>query len=54
MIDYCEAMASGAVLDPRASKRRVIGVDIDIRAHNARHRGPSYGAEDSRCFRAHR
>ncbi len=34
MIDYCEAMAAGVVLDPRASKRRVIGVDIDIRAHN--------------------
>ncbi len=34
MIDYCEAMAAGVMLDPRASKRRVIGVDIDIRAHN--------------------
>lgn len=34
LLDYTEAMAAGAVLDPRASKRRVIGVDIDIRAHN--------------------
>jgi len=34
LLDYCEAVEQGTVLDPRASKRRVIGVDIDIRAHN--------------------
>mgnify|MGYP003601007343 CR=1 FL=1 len=34
MIDYCEAVEQGVTLDPKASKRRVLGVDIDIRAHN--------------------
>ncbi|MBF0102933.1 MAG: cephalosporin hydroxylase family protein [Desulfobacterales bacterium] len=34
MIDYCEAVETGKVLDPKASRRRVIGLDIDIRAHN--------------------
>ncbi|MBG9388882.1 cephalosporin hydroxylase family protein [Caenimonas aquaedulcis] len=34
LIDYCEASAAGTPLDPRASRRRVVGVDIDIRAHN--------------------
>jgi cephalosporin hydroxylase len=34
LLDYCEAAEQGAVLDPRASKRRVLGVDIDIRDHN--------------------
>lgn len=34
MLDYCDAVADGEVLDPRQPKRRVIGVDIDIRAHN--------------------
>lgn len=34
LLDYCEAVASGAALDPRAARRRVLGVDIDIRAHN--------------------
>ncbi|MCA0399614.1 MAG: cephalosporin hydroxylase family protein [Proteobacteria bacterium] len=34
MLDYCEAMEKGVTLDPRASKRKVIGIDIDIRAHN--------------------
>lgn len=34
MLDYCDAVASDAVLDPKASRRKVIGVDIDIRAHN--------------------
>ena len=33
-IDYAEAVNEGRVLDPRASNRRVIGVDIDIRVHN--------------------
>lgn len=34
LLDYCDAVEQGKVLDPAASKRRVIGVDIDIRSHN--------------------
>lgn len=34
MIDYCEAAEAGKTLDPKASRRRVLGLDIDIRAHN--------------------
>jgi cephalosporin hydroxylase len=34
LIDYCEAIEAGLVLDPKASRRRVLGLDIDIRAHN--------------------
>lgn len=33
-LDLCDAIESGAMLDPRISKRRVLGIDIDIRAHN--------------------
>jgi cephalosporin hydroxylase len=34
MLDYCEAIESGETLDPAKPKRRVLGVDIDIREHN--------------------
>lgn len=34
LIDYCEAARLGQTLDPRHPKRKVLGVDIDIRAHN--------------------
>jgi len=34
MIDYCAAIDEGKTLDPKASHRRVLGLDIDIRAHN--------------------
>lgn len=34
MLDYCDAVESGEVLDPKATRRRVLGIDIDIRAHN--------------------
>lgn len=34
MLDYCEAMEKGVSLNPRESKRKVIGIDIDIREHN--------------------
>ena len=34
MLDYCEAVESGSTLDPRKSRRRVVGIDIDIRSHN--------------------
>jgi len=34
MLDLCEAGERGEMLDPARPRRRVIGVDIDIRAHN--------------------
>ena len=34
MVDYCESVEAGKTLDPKASKRRVLGIDINIRAHN--------------------
>jgi cephalosporin hydroxylase len=34
MLDYAEAVESGVHLDPKASRRKVLGVDIDIRSHN--------------------
>jgi len=34
LIDLCEAIESGATMDPRQSRRKVLGIDIDIRAHN--------------------
>ncbi len=33
-LDYCDAVERGETLDPKASKRKVLGVDIDIRQHN--------------------
>ncbi len=34
MLDMCEAIETGATINPKESKRKVLGVDIDIRAHN--------------------
>ena len=34
LLDYCEAVETGSALDPKAGCRKVVGVDIDIRAHN--------------------
>ncbi len=34
MLDYEDAVNNGEVLDPKNPKRRVIGIDIDIREHN--------------------
>lgn len=34
LLDMCEAIESGALLDPKKSKRKVLGLDIDIRQHN--------------------
>ena len=34
VLDLCDATEAGTVLDPRNPRRRVVGVDIDIRAHN--------------------
>lgn len=34
MLDMCEAIEVGATINPKQSKRKVLGIDIDIRAHN--------------------
>lgn len=34
LLDMCEAIESGATIDPKQSHRKVLGIDIDIRAHN--------------------
>lgn len=34
MLDYCEAVETGGVVNPKYAKRRVLGIDIDIRPHN--------------------
>jgi cephalosporin hydroxylase len=34
LLDMCDAIESGNVLDPSISKRKVLGIDIDIRKHN--------------------
>lgn len=34
MLDYCDAVQTGTPLDTAKPKRRVLGIDIDIRAHN--------------------
>jgi cephalosporin hydroxylase len=34
MLDYCDAVKSGEMLDPMSGKRKVLGIDIDIREHN--------------------
>lgn len=34
LLDMCDAMETGMTFDPRASRRKVLGIDIDIRAHN--------------------
>ena len=34
LLDLCDAIELGTTLDPRVSQRKVLGIDIDIRAHN--------------------
>lgn len=34
LLDMADAIEAGTHLDPRTSKRKVLGLDIDIRAHN--------------------
>ena len=34
MLDYCDAVSNSQMVDPRQPKRKVIGIDIDIREHN--------------------
>ncbi|MEX1663746.1 cephalosporin hydroxylase family protein [Thioclava sp. 15-R06ZXC-3] len=33
-LDLCDAIEAGDVMDPAVPKRRILGIDIDIRAHN--------------------
>jgi cephalosporin hydroxylase len=33
-LDMCEAIEAGISFNPRESRRKVLGIDIDIRAHN--------------------
>lgn len=33
-LDMCDAIEAGEVMDPTQPKRRILGIDIDIRAHN--------------------
>lgn len=34
LLDMTEAIEKGSTLDPKVSKRKVLGIDIDIRSHN--------------------
>lgn len=34
LLDMTDAIEAGTTLDPRVSRRKVLGIDIDIRAHN--------------------
>lgn len=34
LLDMCDAIESGTIFNPNNSKRMVLGLDIDIRAHN--------------------
>jgi len=34
MLDMCDAIKSGELVHPAESRRKVLGIDIDIRAHN--------------------
>jgi cephalosporin hydroxylase len=34
LLDMCEAIESDTTLNPKESKRKVVGIDIDIREHN--------------------
>ena len=37
LLDMTDAIEAGVSLNPKESKRRVLGIDIDIRAHNRTH-----------------
>lgn len=34
LLDYCDAVQAGGTLNPKAGRRKVVAVDIDIRSHN--------------------
>lgn len=36
LLDHCDAVRKGEIIDPRKPSRRVLGIDIDIRAENRR------------------
>jgi len=33
LLDYCDAVESGNILDPKCTRRKVLALDIDIRVH---------------------
>jgi len=37
LLDICDAIEKGISIDPKTSKRKVLGIDIDIRPHNRVH-----------------
>jgi cephalosporin hydroxylase len=34
LLDMCDAIEAGVTINPKSSRRKVLGIDIDIRAHN--------------------
>jgi cephalosporin hydroxylase len=34
LLDYCDAVKNAACITPHESRRKVLGIDVDIRAHN--------------------
>ncbi len=34
LLDYCDAVENGEILDPKKVHRKVLGIDVDIRQHN--------------------
>ena len=34
LLDMCDAIEAGETIDPKAARRKVLGIDIDIRSHN--------------------
>lgn len=34
LLDMCDGIETGGLIDPKVSNRKVLGLDIDIRAHN--------------------
>jgi len=48
LLDYCDAMERGVMLDPSQPARRVLGIDIEIRPHNRKaiEQHPMYGRID--------
>ena len=34
LLDLCDAIEAGKLIDPSLSRRKVLGIDIDIRSHN--------------------
>jgi len=34
LLDLCDGIEAGSTIDPKKSKRKVLGIDLDIRSHN--------------------